>query len=280
MPRMAEDEKPDGAAPGATPVRGAGTVGKALAVLDQVAGFGRPVRFNELLPDSPYPKATLYRLVQTLVAQGMLAADPGAGTYAPGLRLVRLAHSAWRTASLAPVARPHLDRLSAAAGETVHLAQLDHGQVLYLDKRNAREPVEMFAQAGKIGPAHCTGVGKAMLAFLSGPLREAALSRQSFASYTPATLTDRPALEAELAVVRAEGRAFDREEHEPGLICLARPVLGPGGRVLGAVSLAATTARRTLDQLALFDPDLATCARAIAADAEAWRFPEAVADPA
>lgn len=72
-----------------------GTVGKALAVLDQVAAFGHPVRFNEILADSPYPKPTLYRFVQTLTNQGMLAYDPDRQTYAPGVRLVRLAHAAW-----------------------------------------------------------------------------------------------------------------------------------------------------------------------------------------
>ena len=131
-----------------------GTVGKALEVLDRVAAFGRPVRFGELLADSPYPKATLYRFVQTLTNQGMLSYDPDRQTYAPGLRLVRLAHAAWGQASLAPVARPHIDALSSDIGETVHLAQLDGGQVLYVDKRNARDPIEMFSSAGKVGPVY------------------------------------------------------------------------------------------------------------------------------
>ncbi|MBT8415251.1 MAG: helix-turn-helix domain-containing protein, partial [Boseongicola sp.] len=68
---------------------GDGTVGKALEVLDRVAAFGRPVRFTELLDGSPYPKATLYRFVQTLTNQGMLSYDPERQTYAMGIRLVR-----------------------------------------------------------------------------------------------------------------------------------------------------------------------------------------------
>ena len=128
---------------GAASDSGDGTVGKALAVLDTVASFGRPVRFGELLADSPYPKATLYRLMQVLTKQAMLSYDPERQTYAPGLRLVRLAHAAWQNASLAPVARPYLEALSAEVGETVHLAQLDGGQVLYVDKINARNPLQM-----------------------------------------------------------------------------------------------------------------------------------------
>ena len=116
--------------------------------------------------NSPYPKATLFRFLQTLVSQGMLSLDPETSSYSLGVRLVRLAHAAWKQSSLAPVARPFLDALSAEMGETVHLAQLDGAHVLYVDKRNARVPIEMFSQAGKVGPAYCTGVGKAMLAFL------------------------------------------------------------------------------------------------------------------
>jgi IclR family KDG regulon transcriptional repressor len=69
-----------------------------------------PVRFSELLDESPYPKATLYRFVQTLTTQGMLSFDPERQTYAPGLRLVRLAHAAWQASSLAPNRAAHLDR--------------------------------------------------------------------------------------------------------------------------------------------------------------------------
>ena len=90
---------------------GDGTVGKALDVLDQVASYGRPVRFSELLEDSKFPKATLYRFVHTLTNQRMLAFDPDRGTYAPGVRLVRLAHTAWQTSSLAPIARGAIDQV-------------------------------------------------------------------------------------------------------------------------------------------------------------------------
>ena len=80
----------------AAPRSGDGTIGKALEVLDLVAGLERPVRFSELLTLSPHPKATLYRLIQTLTNLGMLRYDVDRQTYSPGLRLVRLAHAAWR----------------------------------------------------------------------------------------------------------------------------------------------------------------------------------------
>lgn len=253
---------------------GDGTVGKALDVLDMVARAGHPVRFTDLLPDAPYPKATLYRLLQTLTHQGMLTHDEERGTYALGVRLVRLAHAAWAQSSLAPLARPHVDSLAALTGETVHLAQLDQGQVLYVDKRNALKPVEMFAQAGKVGPAYCTGVGKAMLAHLPPEALESALLRQTFHGFTPHTLTTREALLAELANIRARGFAFDAEEHEPGIICCAVPILSSAGRVMGAISVTSTTARSTLDDMAGLAPAIRETAARIAADAESWRFPE------
>ncbi len=251
-----------------------GTVGKALEVLDQVAAFGRPVRFSEVLARSDFPKPTLYRFLQTLTNQDMLAYDPDRQTYSPGIRLVRLAHAAWEQSTLAPIARPHIDALSAAVGETVHLAQLDHAQVLYIDKRNANNPVQMFSQAGKVGPAYCTGVGKVMLAF-SDPARiDAVIDQQSFHRFTPKTLTDARALRDELAAIRANGYGFDREEHEPGIICIAMPILSDAGRVLGALSVTSTTGRTNLAGLESYVPILSDTAAAIARDAQNWSFPD------
>lgn len=251
-----------------------GTVGKALDVLDQVAAYGRPVRFSEMLAASPFPKPTLYRFLQTLTNQRMLAYDPDRQTYSPGVRLLRLAHAAWEQSTLAPIARPHIDALSAAVGETVHLAQLDHAQVLYIDKRNANKPVQMFSQAGKVGPAYCTGVGKVMLAFCDPAVIDAVIEQQSFHRFTAATLTTPAALRTELSDIRSNGYGFDREEHEPGIICIAMPILSDGGRVLGALSVTSTTSRTNLAGLESYVPILQDTASKIARDAQSWSFPD------
>ncbi len=253
---------------------GDGTVGKALDILDMVAQCGRPVRFTELLLQAGYPKATLYRFLQTLTNQGMLTFDPDRQTYALGVRLVRLAHAAWAQSSLAPIARPWIDKLSDKVGETIHLAQLDQAHVLYVDKRNARRPVEMFAQAGKIGPAYCTGVGKAMLAFLTPEALEPVLAQQAFVRFTDNTIVTQDALRAELAVIRKRGYALDRQEHEPEIICVALPVLSRAGRVIGAISVTSTTGRTTIGALEALVPDIRQTAAAIAEEAENWRFPD------
>lgn len=254
-------------------VTGDGTVGKALTVLDQVAGIGRPVRMRELLETSEFPKPTLYRLLQTLTNQGMLTYNTEAQTYAPGIRLVRLAHVAWSQASLAPIARPHVDALAANLREAVHVAQIDNGQVVFVDKRQASTKFSTLAQAGQVAPAYCTGVGKAILAFLSEEDLEQALLQQAFHQYTPATHTSANTLRAELETIRAEGIAFDREEHAAGIISIAAPILTPSRRVVGSISIATATNRHSLEGLGKFRPALLECAQKIGAEAQSWQPP-------
>ncbi|KAJ55342.1 IclR family transcriptional regulator [Actibacterium mucosum KCTC 23349] len=255
------------------PARSDGTVGKALEILDLVASLGRPVRFTELLEQSDHPKATLYRFLQTLTNQNMLSYDPDTQTYALGVRLVRLAHAAWAQSSLAPVARPFIDALAQETGETVHLAQMEGGQVLYVDKRNAANPVEMFSQAGKVGPGYCTGVGKAIMAFMPQDAQDRALSQQAYYAYTGNTLSSAERLRGELEEIRADGISYDREEHEPGIICIAAPILSGGRRVIGALSITTTTTRNSLDGLNTFRPALTKTAKAIGTEAANWQFP-------
>ena len=253
-----------------------GTVGKAMEVLESVAAFGRPVRFSELLAQGAYPKATLYRLLQTLTNQGMLRHDPERNTYSIGMRLIRLAHGAWAQTSIAPIARPHVDALSAKLEQTVHLAQLDGGQVLYVDKRNAASPISMFSDAGKVGPAYCTGVGKAMLAYLPEEELAEALTAQAFHKHTPATLTSAEALRTELERIRRTGISYDREEHEPNIICVAVPILSTAGEPLGAISVTTSTLRHSLKDLEAIAPDLKATATDIAVQLQPWAFPELI----
>ena len=256
-----------------TAVKSDGTVGKALEMLDLVASFGRPVRFTDILARSVHPKATSYRLLQTLTNQNMLDFNEVDGTYSLGGRLMRLAHAAWKTASLAPIARPFLEGLVAQVGETVHLAQIDQGQVLFVDKLQATDRFETLAQVGKVAPAYCTGVGKAMLAFLAPKRLQLALQQQAYLQYTHATLADADALLAELERIREAGIAYDREEHEEGIISIAAPILSTNGRIIGALSIATSTSRHTLEGLEAFRAPLLDTAEKIGAEATHWQFP-------
>lgn len=250
-----------------------GTVAKALEILDMIAAFERPVRFTELLDQSPYPKATLYRFIQVLTNQHMLSHDDETGTYSLGARLVRLAHSAWRNASLAPIAKTLVEELSSKVGETVHLAQIDNGQVIFVDKVRSDNRVETMARVGMVAPAYCTGVGKAMMAFMAPKRLEIVLQQQSYFPYTSHTHQNADSVRAELEEIRREGVAFDREEHEDGIISIAAPILSDTGRVIGAMSIATSTSRFSLKTITQFKPQLLETAEKIGAEATSWQFP-------
>lgn len=250
-----------------------GTVGKALGVLDLVAEQDGPVRFAELQRLSPLPKATLYRMLQTLVIEGMLAQDHETGSYVPGMRLVRLAHAAWRHASLAPIARPRVDAMAERTGYTVHLAQLEQGHVLYVDRRDGRDRNTEYSDAGKVAPAYCTAAGKAMLAWLDPFQLDQVLARQSFQRYTPTTLSSEVVLRDALERVRERGYATDREEYQDGVVCVAVPVLSAENIPLGAMSLSGPAGSTNIKDLEAWVPELRDSAEAIAADMTQWAFP-------
>jgi len=250
-----------------------GTVGKALLMLDIIADAGQSLRFNNILALSPFPQATTYRLLQTMTSQAMLSYDAESQRYSLGMRLVRLAHNAWKEASLGPIASPYLNELASEVGETIHLAQMENGQVLFIDKRHTSQRFETLAQAGRIAPAHCTGVGKVMLAYMQPERQDYSLQRQTYIKFTNTTITDKQALLDELAIIKREGVAYDREEHENGIISIAAPILTSSGQVIGAISIATSTSRHTVDDLKQYKDILDATTQALSTEAELYLHP-------
>jgi DNA-binding IclR family transcriptional regulator len=203
----------------------------------------------------------------------MLAYDEHRQTYHLGLRLMRLAHASWTQSGIADAAREVLDGLVTELDMTVHLAVLDNGQVLYVDKRTPARPVTMFSSAGKVGPLYCTGVGKAMAAFVGDEQREELLKQQSYYRYTKHTLMSADALRVELDAVRREGHAFDRQEHEPDIICVAAPIISVRGNVLGALSVTTTIHSSSLKKLEKLAPRIRRAAAEIAHQATVRMIP-------
>ena len=103
------------------------------------------------------------------------------------------------------------------------------------------------------------------------------LAQQSFHRFTETTIATEDELRDELAGIRARGYAVDREEHEPGIICVAAPILSPGRSVLGGLSVTGATSRISLDALLALTPQLGETSEAIAVEAATWRFPDTVA---
>lgn len=242
---------------------GTGTLGKAISVLELVTGSDVPLRFTDILALSGQPRGTLHRHLTHLVCEGLLELGPD-HCYAPGLRLLKFASAAWAASDFRAVAAPHLRRLHDRTGETVHLGVLRETEIIYLDKVESRQAVRMNSQIGKSSPLYCTGVGKAVLSVLGERALDDLLGRITFRRFTPDTLADRAALLADLAAIRRDGHAFDREEHEPGIRCVAAPIHDPRRAILAGVSVTGPAYRVGSERLEAWAPLVREIAAAIA----------------
>jgi IclR family acetate operon transcriptional repressor len=252
---------------------GTGTLGKAMTVLETVALAERPMRFTDVLAVSGQPRGTLHRQLSHLVQEGLLELRPD-HAYVPGLRLLKLASASWARNEFRAVAAPFLEALHRETGETVHLGVLRGREIIYLDKVESRQAVRMNSQVGNASPVYCTGVGKAALAALDAEALETILSGLEFHRFTPQTITSRAALLDELAEIRASGVAFDREEHEPGIRCVAAPVFDAGRTLFAGVSVTGPAYRVGLAQLDAWAPGVRHAAGAIMAELSARLGPQ------
>jgi DNA-binding IclR family transcriptional regulator len=252
---------------------GTGTLGKAMSVLETVALAERPMRFTDVLAVSGQPRGTLHRQLSHLVQEGLLELRSD-HSYAPGLRLLKLASASWARNEFRAVAAPFLEALHRQTGETVHLGVLRGREIIYLDKVESRQAVRMNSQIGNASPAYCTGVGKAALSVLDAHALDDILSRTEFRRFTPHTITDRASFLAELAAIRRSGIAFDREEHEPGIRCVAAPVCDAGRSLFAGVSVTGPAYRVAQKQLEDWAPHVRSAARGIMDDLSARLGPQ------
>jgi IclR family acetate operon transcriptional repressor len=204
-----------------------GTLGKAMAVLELVASSQEPPRFTDILARSDQPRGTLHRQLSNLVEEGLLGLNRD-HTYSLGLRLLMFASKAWAGNQFRAIAEPHLRRLHEATGETVHLGILRGTEVIYLDKVEGHQSVRMYSQIGNASPAYCTGVGKAALSALPDDKLHELAKAMKFRRFTSTTIVTPEALIAE---------AHDREEHEPGIRCVAAPIHSADRSFVAAVSV-------------------------------------------
>jgi DNA-binding IclR family transcriptional regulator len=129
-------------------------------------------------------------------------------------------------------------------GEMVHLGALDDGKVVYVDRVKGTAAVQIDASAlGSRLNAHCSAVGKVLLASLSPAMLEAVIERHGLPALTARTITDRNALDEELANVRRRGFAIERGETIGDVACVAAPIVAPGPIVLASISIAAPSYR-------------------------------------
>jgi IclR family transcriptional regulator, KDG regulon repressor len=190
--------------------------------------------------------STTYRLLQTLESRRYVEQDPQTGRYRLGLACLRLGEIAIVQLDLRERLRPLLLDLRNEYREAVHLAILDHRgmEVIYVDKLDGLLPIGMMSsRVGVRAPAHCTGIGKALLACADPAAIVAHYRDHPPRAYTPRTITDSNRLLEHLSEVRRLGYAVDNVEHEPDVKCVAVPVYGHTGAVACAVSISGPEAR-------------------------------------
>ena len=207
-------------------------------------------------------KSTVHRLATTLVEYDILEQNRESGKYRLGLALFELGTLVRRKMDAASGAQEQIHALSEGSGETVQLAILDHLSVLYIRVRESRQAVRMSQGLGSRAPAHCTSVGKALLAYQPAEIVDQVIAN-GLTRYTPNTITDGAALKAELAGIRQKGYAIDDEEIEVGLRCVAAPIRDHTGRVTAAISVAAPVQRMSKKQVQTTIPSVVAAAEAI-----------------
>ncbi len=182
-------------------------------------------------------KATVSRLLRTLIEAGWVAQDPATRRYRLSGKLLRLAAHVRVHLDLRTAAAPHLRHLWSQLGETVHLGVMEDLNVVYLDKLESPSSIQLVSRVGQLMPLHSTSLGKAMLAALPVDEREQRLARMDFAPRTDRTITSVAAFREEITLSQSRGYAIDDRENEPLGACVAAAIVGPEGRPVGAISV-------------------------------------------
>ncbi len=217
-------------------------VANALAILGAIVGRDA-LGLGEAAEIAGVSKSTAYRLLATLEGAGLVERLPEGG-YRPGIEAVRWASRLLDQLDVRRVASPLLRRLRDDVGETVNLAILRDGSLVYVDILESPSPFRMADSVGAIAPLHATALGKSVAVHLEPTRLAAILGSEPYRDLTSKTPTTWPQLNERLDQARRDGYATDLEEVEIGVACVAAPVLVRGVPI-GAISVSAPRARMT-----------------------------------
>jgi DNA-binding IclR family transcriptional regulator len=212
------------------------SVRRAIQILEAFREGSSPT-VTELSRALKLPKSSVYELVSTLAAEGVVRKEASSNRYRLGLRLVELARAASHDLDVRRVAHPLIEKLRDDLNETVQLTVLDGEQILYVDGCESTRQLRTFFESGGRAPLYCTALGKAILANLPARDRERVLRRKSLRAFTSKTLTDPIALRRDLARIASRGFSIDDMEHEEGVRCVAAPIRDREGRAFASVSV-------------------------------------------
>ena len=226
---------------------------RVLATLRAVADRPEGAGLHELATELESPKSSVHRALAALRRAGLVDQDHS-GRYWLGWDFLQLAFSYYDRIDDVSRVRPAMTALANHFGETVHYATLDRAEIVYRAKvQPLAAKFQMTSVVGGRNPAHCTGLGKALMAYTL-PDRRAVQSfvaaNGPLVARTENTLTSAAELNRDFAEIRARRFAIDREESQHGIVCLAFPLFLASRSVpTGAISITAVAHRLPLDEL-------------------------------
>ncbi len=222
---------------------------KAFRIIELMAQESRPMGVTEISKKLNINKSTVHATLNTLIGKGYFEQDAEGGKYKLGIAFTFIANASLNGIDFRSKAKPIIKRLSKQINETVHMVIMRQGNVVYIEKQESIQSNRIHTEIGKTQPSHCTGVGKAMLAWMDHEERKQIIKDHGLPKFTVKTIIDEETLYNHLEDIRKNGYAIDDEENEEGLRCVAAPIMDHSGKVIAAISIAGPTTRMTLDSL-------------------------------
>jgi len=198
---------------------------------------------TELSKDLEINKSTVSKILSTLENHRYLVKNTENRKYKLGLRWFELGSLVASQLDPQKEALVYMEELNRKVGETVHLVVMDDFDIVYINKVESPQSLRIGTRVGGRLPAHCTGVGKVLLAALSPEELSIFLKKRPLKRFTPSTITSPERLKEALAQIRAQGYALDREEFNGGLMCVAAPIKDYSHKIIGAISISGPTSR-------------------------------------
>ncbi len=219
------------------PRYGIEALARGLEILALFSSESPSLSLTEIVATLDLNKSTAFRVLSTLEALGYLERDPATRRYRPGLKVLQLGFTALNGLEVGQVARPYLERLAQRVDETASLGVLDGMRVMYVDRIRNRAIVGVVIGIGSHVPAHCTSLGKVLLADLPPDELNHRLADADLKAFTSHTLTDQRALLGELTLVRQRGYATSNEELAVGLRAVAAPIRNASRKAVAAINV-------------------------------------------
>ncbi|GGM65918.1 IclR family transcriptional regulator [Micromonospora sonchi] len=216
---------------------------RVMDLLDLLAGQPAGLTFVEIREHLELPKSSLHLLLRTMTDRGYIAADARSRRFHLGVRVWEVGQGFVRGADLAMVAHEYLVAAKEELGETVQLAILDGLENIYIAKVDAEHPLQLVSKVGRRLPAHATGLGKVLLAYVDEDDLLERLRHVELERFTEKTVVDHEELFGDLKAIRQQGYGLDDGEFTAGVYCIAVPVLDHTGRVVAAMSCSVPNVR-------------------------------------